>query len=203
VRSLLLALCVLVAAPALAQTPPPQTIDFEDPALGTPIPYEPGVKVPKSARIKKIALASGGTVKFRTRGGSKYAALVTHLGTTAVVGVGGKGKIQPGRYLDIRIRKAKTARFDSFNAIPAGARNDDKGTTDPADDEIVAYDNPGSAGFLLYDSRGNAYPIGGSSFVIVRAAPGPYDVTTTSLDFVRIQIAGTLVYDDLVVSFGH
>ncbi len=199
-RSLLLALCLLVAAPVLAQTPPPQTITFE--GLGTPIPYEPDVKVPKTARVKEVSLASGGKVKFQTRGGAKYAALVTHLGTTAIVGVGGKGKIQPGRFVDIRIRKAPGARFDSFTGLQAGRRVDDKGTTDTTDDEIF-YDNPGAAGFALYDSDGNVYPIGGSTFFLQRSAPAPYSLTTTSLDYVRIQIAGDLVYDDLIVSFGN
>ncbi len=197
-RLLLLSLCLMLTAPAFAQTPP-QTITFE--GLGTPIPYEPGVKVPKTARVKKVALASGGYVSLRTRGGAKYAALVTHLGTTGVVGVGKKGKMQPGRFLDIRIRKARGARFDSFNALQAGRRVDDNGTpTDMTDDEIF-FDNPGAAGFALYDSDGSVFPIGGGTFTIQRTAPAPYDLTTTSLDFVRIQIAGDMVYDDLIVSF--
>lgn len=199
-RRLIFALSLLLAAPALAQTPAPETITFE--GVGTPMAYEPDAKVPSSARLKEVSLAGGGKVKFRTRGGAKYAALVTHLGTTAIVGASKKGKLQPLRYVDMRIRKSPGARFDSFTAIPAGARVDTKDTTDTSDDEVV-YDNPGAGQFILYDTRKNVYPVGGAQFVIGRTEAAPYDLTTTSIDFARILIFGELVYDDLVVSFGH
>lgn len=208
-KPILVALCLALAAPALAQVAPPETITFE--GVGTPMPYEPDTKVPAAARLKKLTLAGGGKISFRTRGGAKYVALVTHLGTTAIVGVNSKGKIQPFRYTEIRIRKSDGARFDSFVPIPAGQRVDDKGTTDTSDDEIVAWDQAGSAAFNLYDTRKRLYPIGGSSLQVVRATPpdplnlvkDSYDLTTTSLDFARIQIVGDMVYDDLVVSYGH
>jgi hypothetical protein len=208
-RSLLLALCLGVAAPILAQTPPPETIAFD--GLGTPLAYVPGEKVPAAARLKKVTLAGGGRVEFSTRGGAKYAALVTHLGRTAIVGVSKKGKLQPGRFLDARIRKSPGARFDSFTPLQAGVRVDNNDTpTDTTDDETF-YDNPGAASFILRASDDSAYPIGGGAFSVLRAAEDaydldetiPYDLTTTSLDFVRIQIVGDMVYDDLVVSFGH
>jgi hypothetical protein len=214
VRCLLLAIALALAAPALGQTPPPETITFE--GLGkTPIPYEPGVKVPKSARLTKVTLAGGGYVSFRTRGGSDFVALVTHFGTTAIAAVGGKGKIVVGRFVDIRIRKAKGARFDSMVAIQAGPRNDDKGTTDTADDEVV-YDAPGDAGFRMYYGKDNAlYPLNGTLLSLFRAVDpesfvkDPYDLTTTSKDFHRIELAGAangvgdVVLDDLIVSYGH
>ncbi|HEY8121298.1 MAG TPA: hypothetical protein VII78_08270 [Myxococcota bacterium] len=209
-RSLLvgLGLALALATPALAQTtpPPPETIDFE--GRGTPIVYKPGAKVPKAARLKSLSLSGGGSLKFRTRGGADYVALVTHLGTTAIVGVSNNGKIEALRDIDIQLRKAKHARLDAFTPLQAGERVDGKGTTDPADDEKF-YDNPGFAEFQLYDSRQRLFPIDGSRFVSFRSvvAPGPYkdsfDLTTTSLDFTRLITAGTMVYDDLVVSYGH
>jgi hypothetical protein len=208
-KPLLFALCLALAGPAFAQVTPPQTITFE--GVGTPIPYEPEMKVPKSARLKKLALTGGGKVSFRTRDGADYVALVTHLGTTAIVGVGSKGKINPFRYMDVRIRKSKSARFDSFVPIPAGQRIDDKGTTDTSDDEVVAWDQAGAAAFNLYDTDTFLYPIDGSSLQVVRLTPpdplnlvkDSYDLTTTSLDFARIQIVGDMVYDDFVVTYGH
>ena len=203
----LLALSIALAMPALAQTvPPPQTITFE--GIGTPIPYEPEVKVPSSARIKEVALAGGGKITFRTRNGAKYAALVTKtwmdgttpMTTTAIVGVGKKGKIQPLRYLDIRIRKAQGARFDAFTVINAGARVDTKGTTDTSDDETF-YDAFGEADFYLYDDGKDIYPLG-TLLRAFRSAPAPYDLTTPGLDFVRIVTLGDTVYDDLLVTWG-
>jgi hypothetical protein len=205
---LFLALAVLLAVPASAQTPPPETITFE--GLGTPIPYAVGATVPDTARLKQVTLAGGGIVRFRTRGGASYAALVSHFGTTGIVGVSKKGKIEPERrLLEIRIRKVKRAAFDSFAAIQAGARVDTKGTADTSDDETF-YDAAGAASLFFYDLRGDRYPIDGSSLVLVRSGADPqnlvkesYDMTTTSLDFPRILIAGTVVYDDFVVSYGH
>jgi hypothetical protein len=214
VRRLLLALALALAAPALAQTPPPETITFEGLAGLTPIPYEPGVKVPKTARLKKVTLAGGGYVSFRTRGSASYVALVNHFGTTAIAAVAKNGKIQVGRFLDLRIRKAKDAAFDSMVAIQAGARNDDKGTTDTADDELV-FDAPGDAGFRMYYGKKNSlYPLNGTLLSLVRAVDpeafvkDPYDLTTTSKSFHRVEIAGgfqvgDVVIDDLVVSYGH
>lgn len=212
-RSLLIsALALALAAPALAQTPPPETIDFE--GLGTPIAYKPGETVPASARLQAVDLAGGGRVRFRSRNGAKYVALVTHFGTTGVAAVSKKGRIQVGRYMEIRIRKSPGARFDSFTPIQAGARLvDDQGTTTPDDDEI-AFDNPGDAAFFLYDTRGTLYPSSGQ-LQLVRSdgdpqnlVKEPYDLTTTSLDFRRILIAaglqiGPVVLDDFVVSYGH
>jgi hypothetical protein len=214
VRSLLIAtLALALGAPALAQTPPPETVTFE--GLGTPIPYKPGERVPAAARVKSVTLAGGGLVRLRTRGGAGYAALVTHFGTTGIVAVTKKGKIVDpvlgGRYLEMRIRKSPGARFDSFVGIQAGFRLDDKGTPPPAtsDDEIF-YDNPGGAAFQLYDQRNALYPPNGALLQITRTGGDPlnlvkeaYDLTTTSLDFTRILIVGDLVFDDLVVSYGH
>jgi hypothetical protein len=209
VKSLLFLLALALAAPSYAQTPPaPQTITFE--GIGTPMVYKPGEKVPPESRIKSITLAGGGAFRVRTRSGAGFAALVTHLGTTAIVGVTKKGTIEPRRYLDISLRKAKGARFDSFTPLPAGERIDDKGNTDPKDDEVVAWDQAGSAVFILYDTRKRLYPISGSGLQTLRPTPdpanlvkSPYDLTTTSLDFARIQIVGSMVYDDFVVSYGH
>jgi hypothetical protein len=205
-RSLLAALALALGAPAFGQTPAPETITFE--GLGTPIPYKPGDSVPTSARLKTVRLAGGGVMSFRTRGGAKYVALVSHFGTTGIAGVTRKGKLDL-RFLDIRIRKSPGAAFDSFVAIQAGARIDTKGTTETTDDETF-YDNPGSAQFQVYDLKGRLYPAGGSRITIFRSGgdplnlvKDPYDLTTTSLDFERILIFGDLVYDDLVVSYGH
>ena len=169
--------------------------------------FAPDVKVPEAARLKSLALAGGGVIKLRTSRGAKYVALVAHLGTTAIVGVGKKGNLEPLLYIDIQVRKAKGARLDSFVAIPARARIDDKGTADTADDVVIAYDNPGAGEFYLYDTRKRLYPIDGSRFVIFRSVTvppyEPFDLTTTSLDFPRLLILGDLVYDDLVVSYGH
>jgi hypothetical protein len=157
-----------------------------------------------------VTLTGGGLVRFRTRGGAKYAALVTQFGTTAIVGVSKKGKIQPFRDLEIRIRKSPGARFDSFVAIQAGARVDNKGTPNDATDDETFYDNPGRADFLLYDARNTLYPPNGSRLIALRSGADPlnlvkdsYDLTTTSFDFTRILILGEIVYDDLVVSYGH
>jgi hypothetical protein len=214
---LVVLLSLALAGPLQAQTPPPETVDFES-VSGTPIPFESLVKLPKSARIKQVRLQGGGLLRFRTRGGAKYAALVTVQGTTAIVGVNKKGKVQPRKLLDIRLRKAKTARLDAFTPVNAGVRIDDKGTSDPSDDEIF-YDGPGVASFRLRDSKKNLFPVGGGLFRVSRTSPSPFDLTTTSLDFVRIEIAsdGTrdedsagnpavvqhMVYDDIVVSYGH
>jgi hypothetical protein len=215
VRALLLAVLALVCAtPALAQTTPaPETITFE--GIGTPIAYVPGQPVPRAARLKKLTLASGGIVRFRTRGGAGYVALVTQFGTTGIVGVTNKGKIIDAsrlRYVEMWLRKVRGARFDSFVAMQGGVRVDTKGTTDTADDETI-YDNPASGQFQLYDLHKSLYPPNGSSLPILRAVDppidpaqfvkDPYDLTTTSLDFMRILILGALVYDDLVVSYGH
>ncbi|MBM4382894.1 MAG: hypothetical protein FJ091_05940 [Deltaproteobacteria bacterium] len=217
-----------LASPALAQTPATETITFE--GVATPIPFESLVTVPKSARVKKISLAGGGFVSLRTRGGAKYAALVTtHLGT-AVVGVNKKGRIQPRRLIDMRIRKSRGARFDSFTPVNIGARIDDKGTTTGTnpnprlDDEIAAYDGPGGAQFRLFDAEGRLFPLTGNLFFVQRsgATKVPFDLTTTSEDFTRIQalsdgtpdttrvgseevpnVVAHMAYDDLVVSYGH
>jgi len=205
------ALVLALAAPAVAQTPPPETVTFEN--LGTPMTYLPGEKVPKTARVKSVPLAGGGMVRFRTRSGAKYAALVTHFGTTGIVGVSKKGRLidplKNARYLEMRIRKSPGARFDSFVAIQAGLRVDDKGTADTSDDEVF-YDGDGNAQFHLYDLQKRLYPPNGIQLVITRSGADPlnlvkdpYDLTTTSLDFGRILIFGNVVFDDLVVSYGH
>ena len=203
-----LLLALALAAPALAQTPPPETITFE--GVGTPMTYEPGADVPDSARLKSLELVGGGTLRFRTRRGAKYVALVTHLGTTAIAGVSRKGKLTEVRFVEMRLRKAPGARIDSFVPVPAGARLvDDKDTTNTDDDEF-AFDEDGEGLFLLYDARKRVFPPNGSQLPVLRqgAHPNglvkvPYDLTTTSFDFTRILIFGTLVYDDLVVSYGH
>jgi hypothetical protein len=211
VRTLIVAaLALALGAPALAQTPPPETLTFESLPGLTPVPYEAGVKIPTTARVKSLPLADGGTVAFRTKGGANYAALVTHFGTTAITGVSGSGKIQPFRDLEIRIRKSKDACFASFVAIQAGARTDNNGTpTDTTDDQIV-YDNPGQGALLLYDSDKNIYPPNGVRLQVLRVGADPlnlvkdaYDLTTTSLDFTRIIIQGELVYDDILVDYGR
>jgi hypothetical protein len=86
---------------------------------------------------------------------------------------------------------------------------DTKGTTDTADDETF-YDAAGSASFFFYDLKNRRYPIDGSALVLVRTGADPlnlvkdsYDMTTTSLDFPRMYIVGTVVYDDFIVSYGH
>jgi hypothetical protein len=223
-RPVLLALCLVVAAPALAQTPPPETFTFEGLPGKTPIPFVNNAQVPNSARIKEVRLASGGRVTFRTDGGADCAALVTVQGTTAIVGVGKKGKIESRRLLQIRLRKAKGARFDAFTPVNAGVRIDDKGTTDKADDEVF-YDGPGIAAFRLWDADKTLFPITGNLLGVTRLpttpfVPDPFDLTTTRLDFTRIEIATAdstpdedndgdplvvrhMVYDDLVVSRGH
>jgi hypothetical protein len=211
VRALIVAaVAIVLGAPALAQTPAPEMITFENTPGLTPFPYEVGVKFPKTARIKSLPLAGGGTVAFRTKSGADYAALVTHFGTTAIVGVSSSGKIQPFRDLEIRIRKSKGARFDSFVAIQAGARVDNKGTPSDTTDDVTVYDNPGQGALLLYDSDKNIYPPNGSRLQVLRAGgdplnlvKDPYDLTTTSLDFTRILISGEVVYDDIIVSYGH
>jgi hypothetical protein len=226
-----IALLLALAAPAFAQTPATETITFE--GTGTPMAFSSLAPVPSSARIKRVALAGGGYIRLRTRGGAKYAALVTtHLGT-AIVGVNKKGKIQPRRLLDIRIRKSRGARFDSFTPVNIGARIDDNSTTTTQfDDVIAAYDGPGQMGFRLFDTRGGLHPLTGGTFAAPRsgATKAPFDLTTTSLDYNRIQAfsdpsedtrkvtEGTgsnamtkdvplpvahMAYDDLVVSYGH
>jgi hypothetical protein len=215
VRSLFAAaLALALSAPVLAQVPATETLTFE--GLGTPIAYKPNEPVPVSARLKAVTLAGGGLVRFRTRGGAKYVALVTHFGTTGIVAVSKKGRIQIGRYLELRIRKSPGARFDSFVAIQANVRLvSDNGTpNDPADD-VLAYDNPGDGAFRLFDEDGSLYPPNGGELQIFRTEPtplvlvkDPYNLTTTSLDFARIQIrsgatVGALVLDDFVVSYGH
>jgi hypothetical protein len=202
------AIAIAMGAPAVAQTPAPEMITFE--GLGTPIAYKVDEKVPTSARIKSVPLAGGGTVAFRTRGGANYAALVTHFGTTAIVGVSNSGKIQPFRDLEIKIRKSSGARFDSFVAIQAGARVDNKGTPSDTTDDETFYDNPGQGALLLYYRGSNIYPQNGARLLVLRVGgdplnlvKDPYDLTTTSLDFTRILIQGDVVYDDVVVSYGH
>lgn len=221
-RPLLLVLCALLAAPALAQTPPPETITFE--GLGTPLPFENGLRVPAAARVKSVRLAGGGRLALRTRGGAKYAALVTVQGTTAIVGVSKKGRIESRRLVDVRLRKARGARLDAFTPVNAGVRIDDKGTTDEADDEVF-YDGPGIAVFRLYYEDNRLFPITGNLLTVTRTettpfTPEPFDLTTTRLDFLRIEIATGdstpdedgdgdplvvrhMVYDDFVVSYGH
>jgi hypothetical protein len=192
------ALAIALGATALAQTPTPETFTFENVPGLTPIPYAIEVKVPKTARIKSFPLADGGTLAFRTKGGANYAALVTHFGTTAIVGVSASGKIQPFRDLEIRIRKSDAC-FASFVAIQAGARLDNNGTPNDATDDM-----------LLYDSDKDIYPQSGVRLGVVRFGGDPldlvkdsYDLTTTSLDFTRIIILGEVVYDDVVVKYGR
>jgi hypothetical protein len=204
------AVAIAIGAPALAQTPAPETITFENTPGLTPVPYEVGFKIPKTARLKSLPLAGGGTVAFRTRGGASYAALVAHFGTTAIVGVSNTGKLQPFRDLEMKIRKAKGARFESFVAIQAGARLDNKGTPSDTTDDETFYDNPGQGALLLYDSDNRIYPQSGARLAVTRfggdplnLVKDPYDLTTTSLDFKRIIIQGEVVYDDVVVTFGH
>ncbi|HEU4431509.1 MAG TPA: hypothetical protein VFT98_22300 [Myxococcota bacterium] len=216
-RPLLLALSIaLLSLPALAQTPPPETITFE--GIGTPVVYEPGKKVPAAARLKSISLAGGGRISFRTRDGAKYVALVTKsnliddvtVTTTAIVGVSKKGKIHPFRLMDIRLRKAGGAHFDGFTVNNAGVRVvDDNDTTDP-DDDVLAYDNRGRIAFRVYDDDRNIFPRSG-----LLAAPGtstlatiptPYDLTVSGIPFVRLQAVGdsssdAAVLDDLVVAW--
>ena len=210
-RTLIALLVALCAAPAFAQTPPPETITFE--GLGTPIPYEPDAKVPVSARLKRVELAGGGIVRFRTRGAAKYVALVTHFGTTGIAPVTKKGRIldpnRRGRFIDMRLRKAPDARLDSFVPIQAGVRVDTKGTTDTADDETF-YDADAGGVFFMFPTDARGFPAGGGQLQLVRSGADPlnlvkdpYDLTTTQLDFERLLIFGELVYDDLVVSFGH
>ena len=208
-RTLPLLLALACAAPALAQTPAPETITFE--GIGTPIAFEPNVEVPSAARIKTIDLAGGGRISFRTRGGAKYAALVTtHYGTTAIVGVTRKGKIEPRRFLDIRIRKNKGARFDSFTPLNVGARIDDKGTTTTQtgqpdhrlDDEVAAYDGPGIAFFRLSDTDRGLHPLSGNVFTVSQegTTKTPFSLTTTSFDFNRIQIFSQNAADTIEVN---
>jgi hypothetical protein len=63
---------------------------------------------------------------------------------------------------------------------------------------------------LLYDSDNRIYPQNGQRLFVTRfggdplnLVKDPYDLTTTSLDFKRIIIQGEVVYDDVVVTFGH
>jgi hypothetical protein len=203
------ALAIALGAPALAQAPAPETFTFENVPGLTPIPYAIEVKVPKTARIKSFPLADGGTLAFRTKGGANYAALVTHFGTTAIVGVSASGKIQPFRDLEIRIRKSDAC-FASFVAIQAGARLDNNGTPNDATDDTTVYDGPGRGDMLLYDSDKDIYPQSGVRLGVVRFGGDPldlvkdsYDLTTTSLDFTRIIILGEVVYDDVVVKYGR
>lgn len=208
------ALALALAAPVLAQTPPPETITFE--GTGTPMTYKPGDKVPAAARFSQARLAGGGIVRFRTRGGAKYVALVTHFGTTGIAAVSSKGKIVVGRFIEVEIRKAQTAAFDSFVPIQAGTRIDDKGTTTDTSDDETFFDNPGDAALRFYDQKKNLYPPNGALLSALRSGADPnnlvkvpYDLTTTSLHFVRLQIlpsgggVGGVVLDDFVVSFGH
>jgi hypothetical protein len=217
VRTLFAAAFTLaLAAPALAQTPPPETLTFEGLAGKTPVAYAENAAVPAAARLKQLTLAGGGMVRFRTRGGAKYVALVSHFGTTGIAPVSKKGKIALGRFLDIDLRKTRGARFDSMVAIQAGKHVDDNGTPTDATDDITTYDNPGDAAFRMYDSKKQVYPQNGALLSLVRSGADPlnlvkdpYNLATTSLDFVRLQLlpagggVGGIVFDDFVVSFGH
>ena len=219
-RRLLLALSIaLVSLPALAQTPPPETITFE--GIATPMVYTPDEKVPATARLKSIPLAGGGRISFRTRGGAKYVALVTKsnlinavtVTTTAIVGVSKKGKIQPFREMDIRLRKARGAHFDSFTVNNAGVRVvDDNDTPNDPDDDVLAYDNPGRALFRVYDDDKNIYQrsnvLAAPGTATVATVPTPYDLTVPGIPFVRILAfgdssagSGPAVLDDLVVAW--
>ena len=200
----MLILVVMLAAPSLAQTI--ETITFEGLSGLTPIAYKPDDPVPKTARVKTITLQGGGRMRLRTVGGCQCAGLVTHMGTTAIVPVSRKGKIQQGRFVDIRLRKSPSARIDSLRLLNAGTRRgDDPSTTAVETDFVLGYDNPASVEYSVYEFNGDVLPAGGSSFAVTRLTPAPLDLTVTPLEFVRILIgrSGEMAYDDIVVSFGH
>ena len=219
-RPLLFALSIaLLGLPALAQTPPPETITFE--GIGTPMVYTPGERVPAAARLESISLAGGGRISFRTRGGAKYVALVTKsnliddvtVTTTAIVGVSKKGKIQPFRLMDIRLRKTGGGHIDAFTVNNASVRIvDDNDTPNDPSDDVLAYDNPGRMLFRVYDAEKNIYPR--SSLLVapgvntLATVPTPYDLTVPGIPFVRLQAvgdttggSGPAVLDDLVVAW--
>lgn len=219
-RPLFLALSIaLLASPALAQTPPPETFDFEGVAGKTPMVYEPDAKVPESARLESLPLAGGGKISFRTRDGAKYVALVTKsnviddvtVTTTAIVGVSKKGKIHPFRLMDVRLRKARGAHIDFFTVNNAGVRvvDDNDTPTDP-DDDVLAYDNPGRLVFRVYDDDGGFIPQSGllaaPGISALAEVPTLYDLTVPGIPFVRLLIGGdsstdAAVLDDLVVAW--
>lgn len=214
-RFLLLALSIaLLSLPALAQTLPTETLTFEGIPGKTPVDYEPGKKVLAAARLKSIQLAGGGSVSFRTRGGAKYVALVTKsnliddvsVTTTAIVGVTKKGKIEPRRLVDMRLRKARGAHFDGFTVNNAGVRVDPKGNDDPDDDETF-YDEDGVLLFRVFDREKESFGfLVAPSIASPASVPTPYDLTVPGIPFVRLQVASdslanASVLDDLVVSW--
>lgn len=208
-RILMLVLALLLAAPSLGQTP--ETITFEGISGRTPVAYKPDDPVPKTARLKKIALQGGGVVRFRSLGGCKCVALVTQQGTTSIVAVSRKGKIQPQRQVDIFVRKSPGTRIDSVVLINAGTRRgDDPSTTAVETDFVLGYDGSGRVAYRVFDFDGAAFPLN-SEFSVAAAAPTPLDLTgTPSLDFERIQIRSgvatgddNVTYDNITVSYGH
>lgn len=208
-RILMLVLTVLLAAPALGQAI--ETITFEGLSGRTPVAYKPDDPVPKTARLKTIALQGGGVLRLRSLGGCKCVALVTQLGTTSIVAVSRKGKIQPLRQVDVWLRKAPGARIDSVVLINAGTRRgDDPSTTAVETTFALGYDGPGRVAYRVFDFDGDALPINGE-YSLPAVAATPMDLTTTpTLNFERIQIRSgvatgddNVTFDDIVVSYGH
>ena len=208
-RILMLVLALLLAAPSLGQTA--ETITFEGISGRTPVAYKLDDPVPKSARLKTIALQGGGVVRFRSLGGCKCVALVTQLGTTSIVAVSRKGNIQPQRQVDIWLRKSPGARIDSLVLINAGTlRGDDPSTTAVETNFALSYNEPGRVAYRVFELDGAVLPLN-SEFSVPAVAPTPLDLTTAPpLNFERIQIrSGVLTgddnvaYDNLTVSYGH
>lgn len=188
-----LLLTLLLSAPAWSVT-----FDFESVPGATPIAYEVGASVPQSARISSLALPGGGEIQFRTSGGKKYAALVTHAGQTSIVAVNKKGQISTRRFLEISVKNApKGTSIASLLVINAGVRIDNGGTpTDPDDDVVLGYDLDGSGGFRLRLAGGKQI----GTFAITRTRAESLILTGVSRDVLRVSIGGTLTIGDLVVS---
>lgn len=208
-RILMLVLALLLAAPSFGQTL--ETITFEGISGRTPIAYKPDDPVPKTARLKTIALQGGGVLRFRSlQGGCKCVALVTHQGTTSIVAVSRKGKIQALRQVDVWVRKSPGTRIDSLVLINAGTRRgDDPSTTAVETDFVLGYDGPGRVGYRLLDFDDSVWPFSGE-FLWSALAATPLDFTPTPLDFERLQIRSGVdtgedhvTYDNIVVSYGH
>lgn len=208
-RILMLVLALLLAAPSLGQTP--ETITFEGISGRTPVAYKPDDPAPKSARLKTIELQGGGVVRFRSLGGCKCVALVTHMGTTSIVAVSRKGKIQALRQVDVWVRKAPGARIDSLVLINAGTRRgDDPSTTAVETNFALGYDGPGRVAYRVFEFDGAALPLS-SEFSIPAVTATPLDLTGTPLlNFERVQSRSGVVtgddhvtYDNITVSYGH
>jgi hypothetical protein len=193
-RILLLVAAVLWAAPAASVT-----LDFESVPGKTPVAYEPGASVPETARLSSLDLPGGGQLVIKTRDGSKYVALVTHLGATSIVAVKG-GKISTSRYVELRFKGAKGVQFDSMMLLPAGVRRGDNPATPAVEtDFVLGYDNSGGAQYVLRSSGDFRVSASLSRF---RDEPRPLLLNTFPEPIISVLLGGNVTIGDVVISGG-